>query len=165
MAELNAWSQKGKGGGTRRRADMKRIPLVVALLTLAMGVAHSAQASHHRGVDAWADIDANGTLAFLGFEASGPPEALSGQGFAAPPRGIGASAAPGNPDVCRFELTGAVSGTTVTLSGAVTASSNPALVGTPVNVTAEASSGFVIFVFDGITFTGAGSVSIHDTRD
>ncbi len=49
----------------------------------------------------------------------------------------------------------------VTLSGAVTKSTDPSLVGISVTVIGDASTGAITFVFDGLTLTGTGTVAIH----
>jgi len=92
-------------------------------------------------------------------EASGITSFLSGDGSDSPPPG---PSPPGNPSACHFTLTGSISGTTATLSGAFDQSSNPALVGLTIVITADASTGFITFtvVAFGLTDTGTGTVTI-----
>ncbi len=107
------------------------------------------------------NVSLPGLTVHLGAAASGPAGALTGAGFDAPAIGSGVSSAPGNPGFCDFPLTGSLSAGVVTLSGTVKVSSEPSLIGTPVAITADASTGSITFVFDGLTLTGTGSVSIH----
>jgi hypothetical protein len=99
--------------------------------------------------------------AHLGALARGPAGALTGTGFDAPPIGSGASGAPGNPGFCVFPLTGSVSADVVTLSGAVKQSSVKALIGFPVSVNADTSTGSITLMIGPFTLTGTGSVTIH----
>ena len=71
----------------------------------------------------------------------------------------------------RFTLTGSISGSVVTLTGAVTQSGFAALIGTPVSIVADASTGTITHIFGPIaggplagvtlTFTGTGTVVIN----
>ncbi len=89
--------------------------------------------------------------------ASGSTSSLVGAGTDSPPfPGVS-----GNPGACQFPLMGSVvSGSTVTLSGAVTQSSISAFVGIPVEIDAMASTGAITFTFGPFTFTGSGTVVI-----
>ena len=64
------------------------------------------------------------------------------------------------PGTCIFPLTGSVSGGVVTLGGSVTSSSDKSLVGTPVTVIGDASTGLITFIFGPFTLTGTGVVQI-----
>jgi hypothetical protein len=92
---------------------------------------------------------------------SGLPAALTGDGFDS---GTGASAlgpAPkGGAALCRFPLAGARTGNVITVSGTVVFSPNPAFIGTPVTITANAATESIIFVFGPLTLTGTGQVVI-----
>ncbi len=89
--------------------------------------------------------------------ATGNPSSLAGGGMDSNPHG-GALGLP--PDTCTFPLTGSISGTMITLSGTVTQSTNPTLVGTPVTLMGDAQAGSITFVFDGLTLKGIGTVVI-----
>jgi hypothetical protein len=91
-------------------------------------------------------------------QASGSSAALSGQGgnsnFRGNPFGAPANA-------CSYPLTGSMSGNVVTLSGKVAFSPNSGNVGIPVTIIDDASTGSITFDFNGIPFTGTGSVVIN----
>lgn len=99
---------------------------------------------------------AAGFTVHVGAAASGSAVALTGQGFDTPFRGN----LTGTPGYCRFPLTGSLSGSVVTLSGAVTFSSDPTFVGVPVTITADGSTGGITFDFGPFTLTGTGSVVV-----
>jgi hypothetical protein len=95
---------------------------------------------------------AGGTLQ-VGAHASGTASSLTGLGFDSP--------IPGHPKgYCRISLTGFLSGSVVTLSGAVIFSTVPSFVGTPVTFIGNASTGAITFNFGGTILTGTGSVVI-----
>jgi hypothetical protein len=72
---------------------------------------------------------------------------------------IGAPSFP--PAECVWALTGSVAGSVVTLTGTVVQSSDHnGEVGTPVMLTANGSTGTVVWTFGGLTFTGTGTVAI-----
>ena len=148
-----------------------RIVAIVAALGVALigmtflGPTTSTEASHRTVVTVRGNVTnvtpGLGTI-FVTAQASGPTSGtLTGQGHDGPPNGSGASGAPGNPGVCPFPLTGSLSGSVVTLSGTVSFSSNPAFVGAPVSITANASTGAITFNFAGFIFTGTGSVVVR----
>ena len=93
----------------------------------------------------------------VGARVSGSAVSLSGQGFDSPFSTKPASTPPG---YCRFPLAGSRAGTVVTISGKVAFSNNATLVGTPVKITADASTGSIIFNFGPFTLTGTGAVVI-----
>ena len=95
---------------------------------------------------------AGGTLQ-VGAHALGTASSLTGLGFDSP--------IPGHPKgYCRISLTGFLSGSVVTLSGAVIFSTVPSFVGTPVTFIGNASTGAITFNFGGTILTGTGSVVI-----
>lgn len=98
-----------------------------------------------------------GLTLHVGAEASGSAAALTGRGFDTPFRGNPFGPPPG---YCRFPLSGSLSGSVVTLSGAVTFSNDPTLVTTTVTITADASTGVITFDFGTLTLTGTGSVIV-----
>lgn len=102
------------------------------------------------------DVTLSGFTVHVGARAAGTAAALTGLGFDSPGKPPGAVP----PGYCRFPLTGSVAGSVVTLSGAVTFSSDPSLVGTAVTITANASTGAIVFTFGGLVLTGTGSVLI-----
>lgn len=88
--------------------------------------------------------------------AKGTPDSLSGQGVDSTFHGVGPP-----PGTCTFDnLTGSISGTVVTLHGSVTQSSDKSLIGTPVWIEADASTGAISFNFGGFILTGTGNVHI-----
>ncbi len=66
------------------------------------------------------------------------------------------------PGTCNFPLTGSISGSVITLSGAVTHSTDPSFVGTPVTLIGDASTGAITFIFGPFTLTGTGNVVINN---
>ena len=91
--------------------------------------------------------------------ASGTPSALSGQGVDSTFHGNPGGPPPGT---CLFRsLTGSVSGSVVTLAGVVDASTDNTLVGVPVMIVANASTGAITFTFSTAVLTGTGVVLIH----
>lgn len=142
---------------------MKRRTIVTAVVMVAMVLALAAtpvMASHETVVAISGEVvavDGSGFTVQIGAQASGPANALSGQGFDNP----GKPGAPPTPvGYCRFPLSGSLVGSVVTLSGTVTFSTNPALVGAPVTIIADSSSGAITFDFAGFVLTGTGSVVI-----
>ncbi len=92
--------------------------------------------------------------------ASGTASSLSGGGTDSPPP---AASPHGNPGVCQFPLAGSTDGTTVTLSGTVTQSSIHSLIGLPVTITADTSTGFITFHIGPFTVSGTGTVVIRNS--
>ena len=88
--------------------------------------------------------------------ASGTPSSLSGQGVDSTFH-QGPVSPPGT---CEFPLTGSVTGNVVTLTGTVTQASDKTLIGTPVSIVADASTGAITFHFGGFVLTGTGNVHI-----
>ena len=88
--------------------------------------------------------------------ASGTTTSLSGGGTDSPPPNV----PPGNPAVCQWPLTGSVSGSVVSLTGTVTQSSVRAEIGTPITLTADASTGAITWTFGPFPLTGTGTVEI-----
>ena len=133
--------------------------VAAVLIAIASLAPSTGQAQRHSQT-----VVIRGTLSaglFVSMQASGPSGGtLTGQGFDVPPNGSGVSGAPGNPGTCEYTQNGSVSGTTVTLSGNVFASSNPSFIGVPVTTTADASTGSITWNFGGFVFTGTGSVVI-----
>lgn len=142
-----------------RRQVLKGAGVVGGLSALAGPIA--VFAADRTAVTVQGNVSLPGLTVHLGAAASGPAGALTGAGFDAPAIGSGVSGAPGNPGFCEFPLTGSVSAGVVTLSGAVKESSTPTLIGTPVTITANPSTGSITFVFGPFTLTGTGSVSVH----
>ncbi len=67
------------------------------------------------------------------------------------------------PGTCEFPLTGSISGSVVTLSGAVSKSTDPTLVGASVLIVADAATGSITFTFGGVfVLTGTGTVQINN---
>jgi hypothetical protein len=90
---------------------------------------------------------------------------LSGAGTDSPP-----PSSRGNPAMCQWPVTGSFNGSSVTLTGVVTQSSVHMEIGTLVTLTADPSSGMIIWVFGpnpnmpgmpSHTFTGTGTVDIR----
>jgi hypothetical protein len=109
-------------------------------------------------------VTISGTVSLSGFgtvsvraHASGITSSLSGGGTDSPPPNI----PPGNPAVCQWPLTGSVSGSVVMLVGTVTQSSVRAEIGTPITLTADASTGAITWTFGGFPLTGTGTVEIR----
>ncbi len=144
---------------------MKRTFVFVATLALAVALAllvaqpaaSPVQASHKTVVAISGEVALDGILTVqVGAHASGPANDLSGQGFdnpGKPPLGV-------PPGYCRFPLNGSLVGDVVTLDGVVTFSNDPANIGVPVAIIADASTGDITFFFDGVVLTGTGSVVI-----
>jgi hypothetical protein len=141
-----------------------RLTLVLFLAVVAatvLAAAPSAGASSHVSVNITGQV--HGAGPFSGFllhvqaHADGDSLAsLSGQGtdnFVDHGNRFG---------LCIAPLTGFVSGSTVTLSGTTTFANLPADIGVPVTFIADASTGAITWIFDGLTFTGTGIVDIHD---
>ncbi|MCI0330332.1 MAG: hypothetical protein L0196_05185 [candidate division Zixibacteria bacterium] len=101
---------------------------------------------------------AEGFTLQVGATASGPSNALVGQGFDSPFRGNPTATTP--PGYCRFPLTGSASGNVVSLSGNVSFSNDPSNLGVAVSITADASTSAITFVFGPFTLTDTGSVVI-----
>lgn len=102
------------------------------------------------------DVTVAGFTVHLGAQASGTSTALTGFGFDSPGKPPGAVP----PGYCRFPLTGSFASNVVTLSGAVTFSPDPSLLGTAVTITANASTGAITFDFGGTVLAGTGSVLV-----
>ncbi len=131
---------------------------VIGLAFLALG-ASSALASQTTATVSGTVTLAPGLSLQVTAAASGTSaSSLSGQGIDSTFHGNPGGPPPGT---CGFPLTGSVSGGVVTLSGAVTRSTNPSLVGIPVTVIGDASTGAITFLFDGFTLTGTGTVVIN----
>ncbi len=142
-----------------RRQVLKGAAMVGGLAAVAGPT--GAFAAGQTAVTVQGNVSLPGLTVHLGAAASGPAGALTGAGFDAPTIGSGVSGAPGNPGFCEFPLAGSVSAGVVTLSGAVKESSEPTLIGIPVTITANSSTGSITFVFGPFTLTGTGSVSVH----
>jgi len=137
-----------------------RLTLVLFLAVVAatvLGAVPSAGASSHVSVNITGQVSLGGFLLHVQAHADGDdPGSLSGQGtdnFVDHGNQFG---------LCIEPLTGSVSGSTVTLSGTTTFANNPSDIGVPVTFIANASTGAIKWIFDGLTFTGTGIVDIHD---
>ncbi len=93
----------------------------------------------------------------LGARVSGSPAALTGHGFDSGEEGLPLGPPPG---LCRFPLAGARTGNVIIVSGTVVFAVNPAFIGTPVTITANAATESIIFLFGPLTLTGTGQVVI-----
>ncbi len=133
------------------------ISLLVLPLTLLLVPASHAQPLVTT-VTIGGQVNVDGVTVTVRAHATGSTSSLVGAGTDSPPfPGVS-----GNPGACQFPLAGSVSGSTVTLSGAVTQSSIPSFVTTPVGITASASTGAITFTFGPFTLTGTGTVVITD---
>ena len=94
--------------------------------------------------------------AIVGAHVEGSATALSGFGSD--------NAIKGNPldehGYCRFPLTGSLSGSVATLSGVINFSNNPAFLGVPVTIVADAATGSIEFDFGTVVLIGTGQVVI-----
>lgn len=132
------------------------VALVIALTGMAL-TATPVQAAHKTVVAISGEVDfGGGAVVQIGAHARGPAGSLSGQGFDTPGKPGGVVP----PGYCHFPLTGSVSGDNVTLSGTVTFSPDPTLIGASVEITANAATGAITFNFGGFIGAGTGSVVI-----
>jgi len=132
------------------------VVVFVLLVPLLASLAPAAYASNSTTVTISGQVSTTFTVTVRA-HASGTPSSLSGGGTDSPPP----NSSTGNPAVCQFPLGGSTDGTTVTLSGTVTQSSTPSAIGTPVVITADASTGAITFNFGGTILTGTGTVVIR----
>ncbi len=137
-----------------------RLTLVLFLAVVAatvLAAAPSAGASSHVSVNITGQVSFSGILIHVQAHADGDSLAsLSG-------RGTDNFIDHGNQfGLCIAPLTGSASGSTVTLRGTTTFANNPSDIGVPVIFIADASTGAITWIFDGLTFTGTGIVDIHD---
>ena len=130
--------------------------LLVPLLTL---LAPTAHATTNTIVNISGQVSIDGVTVTVRAHASGTPSALSGAGTDTPDS---LSKFAGNPLVCHWPVTGSVSAGVVTLAGIATQSSVRAEIGTPITLTADASTGSITWTFDGLTLTGTGTVDIRN---
>ncbi len=109
---------------------------------------------------------ASGPTLHVSAQASGATASLNGHGVDSTFHGNPGGLPPGT---CTFRsLTGSLSGSTVTLAGLVSTSTNPALVGVAAIFQGDASTGDIAFTFDTggavggpFVLTGTGVVLIH----
>jgi hypothetical protein len=139
------------------RNHLTLIAFLAVVAAIVLGAAPSAGASSHVSVNITGQVSLGGFLLHVQAHADGAGLAsLSGQGtdnFVDHGNQFG---------LCIEPLTGSVSGSTVTLSGTTTFANNPSDIGVPVTFIADASTGAITWIFDGLTFTGTGIVDIHD---
>ncbi len=139
-------------------STMRKIAIALPLLLVLLLLTPVAYAAQPTTVTLSGVVTGPAGTFTIRAEASGSTSSLSGDGTDSPPPG-----ASGNPGVCHFTLTGSISGTVVTLSGAFDQSSIPSLIGLPIVITADASTGSLIFSVAGgaIIETGTGTVTIR----
>ena len=133
----------------------------LSLLLLPLLLAPIAYASPPTTVNVSGQVSlAPGLTLTVEAHAKGSSSSLTGAGVDSTFHG---NPLPGPPGTCNFDnLAGSISGTTITLSGSVTHSTDPSLVGTPVTVIADASTGAITFIFGPFTLTGTGTVIINN---
>ena len=135
----------------KRAVIFLAVTLMVAALMMMIG---PAQASNDTVVTISGTVSNDGITLHVEAQAMGPSAgSLTGQGSDSTARANAAK-------YCRFPLTGSVSGNVITLSGSVVFSPDPTNLGTPVAITADASTGSITFNFGGFILTGTGSVVI-----
>jgi len=83
---------------------------------------------------------------------------LAGQGSI---RAVGPESRDAEVRLSRFSLTGSVTGSWVTMGGAVTFSTDPALIGIPVLITADEQTGEIMLYFGEIVLEGSGTVLVR----
>jgi hypothetical protein len=139
-------------------ATMKKIAVALPMLLMPLLLAPVVYATQPTRVLLSGVVTGPDGIFTVRAEASGTTASLSGGGTDSPPPG---PAPPGNPGVCHFRLTGFITGTVVTLSGVFDQSSLKSLIGLPVVITADASTGAITFaVAGGTPDTGTGAVTI-----
>lgn len=129
-----------------------------ALLLLPLVAATSAMAGPPTTVNIDGQVSIAGSTLTLSANAAGTSASLTGRGVDSTFHGAGPPAG-----TCVFPLTGSISGSVVTLSGAVRQSSDPTLVGASVLIVADAGTGSITFTFAGVfVLTGTGTVVINN---
>ncbi|MGI0020798.1 MAG: hypothetical protein ACREAY_10045, partial [Nitrososphaera sp.] len=140
-----------KSGLTSTYAFASGTILLMAALLLTSPSALAEKQTTTVHINGQVSTESGDTLTLQAHAKGSSPSSLSGKGLDSTFHG--GSPPPGT---CTFALTGSISddGSIITLSGAVTQSSNAALVGTPVEIIADASTGEITFIFGPVAALG-----------
>jgi hypothetical protein len=134
------------------------VAVFLAALLLPLVAATSAWASPVTTVSISGQVSIGGSTLTLHASASGTSASLTGHGVDTTFHG-----GPPPPGTCEFPLTGSISGSVVTLSGAVSKATDPTLVGASVLIVADGATGSITFTFGGtFVLTGTGTVQINN---